>query len=262
MIACLALLIPALVGVSGCTPGTAAPAGAAKASPGLTVAGPAPSEPPSTVSLSASDGVHLTGRWYGRGSTVIVLAHMGNDENSQDDWAPLARTLAGEGWSVLTFNRRGVCSPDGACSDGPSGYADAWKDVVGAIAFARAQGGTTVVAGGASIGATASLYAVAHAHAAVEGLMWVAGTLNDSWSTVDESEVRAMRVPLLVICATDDRFEVGPDATTLAGWANQPVSVHMVPGRQHGTELWTVGTAAQRAELDQVVVTFVRGLAG
>lgn len=114
------------------------------------------------VTFEASDGVKLVGRILGDGEVAIVLAHMGRSEDTQADWYRLARVLAERGYTALTYNRRGVCSRLGReCSGGPDDYAASWKDVVGASDFVRARGVTDVVRIGASIGAMASLHALA-----------------------------------------------------------------------------------------------------
>ena len=46
----------------------------------------------------------------GHGRAAVVLAHMGNRTDNESDWYPLARRLAREGYLVLTYNRRAVCT--------------------------------------------------------------------------------------------------------------------------------------------------------
>jgi len=85
---------------------------------------------------------------------------MGRPGDTQADWFPPARALAGGGYTALTYNRRGVCSVVGQeCSAGPDDYASSWKDVVGASDFIRSRCTTTVVLIGASIGAMSMLHA-------------------------------------------------------------------------------------------------------
>jgi pimeloyl-ACP methyl ester carboxylesterase len=209
------------------------------------------------VHFDASDGLHLTGRVFGTGSTTIVLAHMGNTGNSQDDWHVLVPKLVAKGFTVLTYNRRGVCSGDGECSGSASGYGSAWKDVVGAVAFAKAHGATRVIVGGASIGAMASLYAVLQEHLDVAGLMWIAGLVNESGYSFDAGQVAGLTVPILIVSAIDDRGGAGPDAQTLYGWAPQPKTLVMIPGRWHGTEVWTAGDAAAQQTFEDAILEFV-----
>jgi hypothetical protein len=47
----------------------------------------------------------LEGRLFGFGAVEVVLAHMGDGDQSQ--WLEIAGLLATNGYLVLTFNRRG-----------------------------------------------------------------------------------------------------------------------------------------------------------
>jgi pimeloyl-ACP methyl ester carboxylesterase len=208
------------------------------------------------VRFLALDCVELSGRWFGEGSTVVVLAHMGNEGNSQEDWRHAAELLADHGIAVLTFNRRSSCSGPDECSERTGGYGEHWRDVVGAAAYARARGATKVIVGGASIGAMASLEAVLSGGVEADGVIWAAGLINEAGYSFSEAEVAGIAAPILVISAEDDRSGAGPDAHRLAEWATDPTLV-VVPGRLHGTELWTDGDPDVVAELDAAVLDFL-----
>ncbi|MEZ0239891.1 MAG: alpha/beta hydrolase, partial [Chloroflexota bacterium] len=190
--------------------------------------------------------------------TTIVLAHMGNSENSQDDWLVLVPRLVAKGFTVLTYNRRGVCSDDGECSGpAPIGYGNVWKDVVGAVSFAHARGAAKVIGGGASIGAMSSLYAVLAEHIEVAGLMWIAGLVNDQGYSFEAGQVAALGVPILIVSAVDDRSGAGDDAQQLYDWASEPKSLVMIPGRWHGTEVWTIDDVSAQRALEDAILDFV-----
>jgi hypothetical protein len=108
------------------------------------------------VGFRASDGVGLRCQLLGHGTAAVVLAHMGNAVSNEADWYPLARRLAREGYLVLTYNRRAVCSGENAhydCSAGANDWGKAWQDVVGAVRFVESRGACRVAVGGSSIGA-------------------------------------------------------------------------------------------------------------
>jgi hypothetical protein len=77
------------------------------------------------VAFRAGDGVGLRGRLFGRGTAAVVLAHTGNAVSNEADWYPLARRLAREGYLVLTYDRRAVCSGEKAHDDCSAG-ANVW----------------------------------------------------------------------------------------------------------------------------------------
>jgi len=112
---------------------------------------------------------------------------MGRGGDNQADWFPLAAALASDGYTVLTFDRRGVCV-DGiaGCSEGNPGYELAWRDVVGAVSFLEGRGFRRIFIGGASIGAMASLRAAEKLGDRVSGVIWVAG-LRDASSSAQTS---------------------------------------------------------------------------
>src|SRR5262245_21851334 len=131
---------------------TAPPASPAGASP--TVA------PAQDVGFDAADGGHRSGRWYGTGTTVVVLSNMGdNDPGAWDAFAPL---LAERGYGVLTYRFRDI-------RDTSASIAGTVADLTGAIAFVRGRGATRIVLIGASLGgmATAKVAGTAGAAAIV-----------------------------------------------------------------------------------------------
>ena len=116
------------------------------------------------VGFRAGDGVGLRGRLFGHGRAAVVLAHMGNLPDNESDWYPLARRLAREGYLVLAYNRRAVCTGEKRkydCSDGGNDFGKSWQDVVGAARFVQSQGAKQVALAGSSIGGTAVVYAAA-----------------------------------------------------------------------------------------------------
>jgi pimeloyl-ACP methyl ester carboxylesterase len=145
------------------------------------------------VTFEASDGVKLVGRIFGDGEVGVVLAHMGRWEDTQADWYRLARALAERGYTALTYNRRGVCSgPGRECSGGPDDYATSWKDVVGASGFVRARGATDVVLIGASIGAMASLHALATRSVEAAALIEICGVNHRSGYDFSRKQLEAL----------------------------------------------------------------------
>src|SRR5574341_707994 len=108
--------------------------------------------PHSHVAFPATDGVTLRGRFWARGKTVVVLAHMlGTDQSS---WGDLAGHLAARGYTVLTFDFRGVGESSGRFVIGHLA-----RDTLGAVRFVRRRDPTKIVLIGASMGGTAALMA-------------------------------------------------------------------------------------------------------
>jgi dienelactone hydrolase len=157
--------------------------------------------------------VRLGGQLFTGGSTWVVLAHMGRPGDSMVDWLPAAASLVRKGYTVLVFNRRGVC-PGGAagCSEGVDDYATSWRDVVGADSFARRNGARRIVLGGASIGAMATLRAVLRRDLDAAGIIWFGGLLNASGYRFTKSEVQNLATPLLALSTREDPYAAAASA--------------------------------------------------
>ena len=161
----------------------------------------------------ASDGVPLDGRLFGKGDEGVVLVHMGRPGDTQADWAGLARVLAGKGYLVLTYNRRGICPRRGAgCSKGFDSYEESWRDVVGAVRFLRERGARKTVVVGASIGAMSSLYAASEGKIRPAALIEFAGINNASGYSFDRPQIHRISGLKVFLSARQDVYGGGEAA--------------------------------------------------
>jgi pimeloyl-ACP methyl ester carboxylesterase len=209
------------------------------------------------VSFRSSDGILLGGRLFGSGPTAVVLAHMGREGDSQTDWFPVAARLASEGFSVLTFNRRGVC-PGGlaGCSRGDDVLFESWRDILGAIAFVRERGARSILVGGASIGSMASLYALERASPDVAGFMWVSGVDFGSGYDFRRGDVARVGGPKLFISGVDD-VDAAASARRLYRYASGPKVLRLLPTGEHGTDMLSSAPSDVQRALIGSIVRFV-----
>jgi pimeloyl-ACP methyl ester carboxylesterase len=209
------------------------------------------------VHFRASDGVLLDGRLFGDGADGVVLVHMGRPEDSQADWAGMARVLADKGFLVLTYDRRGVCPRHGAgCSNGLDSYESSWRDVVGAVRFLRGKGARKTVVAGASIGAMASLYAVSEQKIRPAGLIEFAGINHASGYGFDRAQIRRIKCPKLFLSARQDVYGGGQAAREWFRWASPPRRLVLVPGGEHGTDILRADNP-QRQHVEAIIAGFV-----
>jgi uncharacterized protein len=209
------------------------------------------------VTFEASDGVKLAGRIFGDGEVGVVLAHMGRWEDTQADWYRLARALAERGYTALTYNRRGVCSgPGRECSGGPDDYATSWKDVVGASGFVRARGATDVVLIGASIGAMASLHALATRSVEAAALIEIGGVNHRSGYDFSRKQLEALEGDKLFVSSADDTYGAADAAREWHGWVREPKQLAILPGNAHGTDMLVDGQPTAKP-LMEVLLTFL-----
>ena len=199
-------------------------------------------------------GVRLEGRLFGSGDVGVALAHMGAGD--QSEWWGLAGLLAGEGYLVVTYNRRGNCpGGDRGCSSGDA--TGGWKDLAPIVDLLRAEGADRVVVGGASQGAMESLYALSQGLDA-DGLIWVAGV--DLYQGVRVTEqVEGVRVPKLLLAGEFDD-EAAALLPELEAAAPPPTEAVLVETGEHGTDILAFGDVEDADAFRQAVLDFLAGI--
>jgi dienelactone hydrolase len=188
------------------------------------------------------------------------MAHMGNRNNSQSDWYPLARRLAGEGYMVLTYNRRAVCSGGQSrydCSAGVDDSGKSWQDVIGAVSFAERQGARRVAVVGASIGGTSALYAAKTGRIHPAALISLAGVNYISSYSLTPEDLRRIGGAKLFVTGRDDPDGPVRSARQWTAWARQPKRLVLLDSRLHGTDMLARGQPT-RAPLTALIVRFLR----
>lgn len=214
-------------------------------SPTTTAAPPVPSGSYEDVEFAALDGEVRSGRLFGddsAGPVGVVLSHMGRSGDGQDDWAAFALELAERGHRVLTYDRR-------------SDMDDGWQDVLGAAAYLRDAGAERVVAGGASLGAMASLHAATQPEASLDGVIWLAGVLDGEY-TFAQADVAALACPMVLLSGDRDGYGAADDTRQLHEWVTAPNELVIVDSDRHGTDVLLDGGPAAD-ELAQAMLAFV-----
>lgn len=178
------------------------------------------------VEFESADGIPLCGRHYGNGEVTVVLAHM--RPSDQESWAPLAETLAEEGYSAFTFNFRGY-APSGG--DRELGLID--LDLGGALDYLATLGVERPVLVGASMGGTAAVKVAANRD--VAGVIAYSAPKDIEGLSAVEFIDRAT-APLLVVVAEDDT-SARLDGAAIYDAANEPKLFEVYTGGEHGTDL-------------------------
>jgi esterase/lipase len=179
------------------------------------------------VSFTTSDGVLLRGHLYGEGKTGVILAHMYPAD--QSDWTDFAQVLAAHGYQALTFDFRGFTE-----SEGTSGTEHAGTDLLAAYQFMRPRVSRIFIAG-ASLGAEAAI--LVGAREDVAGLILISVPTSFGGITVTES-IRHVRAPVLFATSADDPLVSGqPEILYRLAQATKTKSMHVYPGRAHGTAI-------------------------
>ncbi len=219
-----------------------------------------------TVTFTTDDDVTLAGTLFGQGTTAVILAHQGTPNADQTTWQPFARLLAEHGYTALTFDFRGVGQ-----SKGTLRYGDLGLDVKAATQFLRGRGYNQIVCAGASMGGTACIYNAAHADAAHAdaahdkylGLIILASTMTagsggDSLHITDDDLARLTQ-PKVFIAAEGDYYTVVNDTKRMAEKSPDPKTLLLLPGTQHGTNLFNTAAGEQ---LTASMLEFLKNLPG
>ena len=185
---------------------------------------------------------------------------MGNRLSNQADWYPLARRLAREGYLVLTYNRRGICTGETRrydCSGEPNDYGTSWRDVIGAVAFVRSRGATRVAVAGASIGGTASVFAASTGRIRPDALISLAGVNHISTYSMDRADVQRIGGAKLFVSGRRDPGGAADSARELHGWAREPKRLVLLDSDLHGTDMLDRRQRTARP-LTNLIVRFIR----
>jgi dienelactone hydrolase/predicted small lipoprotein YifL len=199
------------------------------------------------VEFAARDGELRSGRLFGDGDVAIVLSHMGRSGDSQQDWAPFARELADHGYQTLTYERR-------------STLGEVWLDVLGAVDYMRAGGTEKVIAGGASIGAMASLHAAEQPDTQIDAVIWLAGVLRNRGYHFQQADVSEIACPMLLISGDQDSYGAADDTRQLHDWATAPSELVILDSQRHGTDILAEGDPNANA-LTHAMLDFIEHIA-
>lgn len=189
---------------------------------------------PAHVTFRSADGVTLRGHLWAGGPTAVVFSHMYG--TTESIWFDLAGVLAAQGYTVLTFDFRGV-----GRSSGRLVIAQVYRDTLAAAQFIRARGPQRIILAGASMGGTASI--VAAGHTKVDGLIVIASGLRFRGLDV-RPQLGALRMPKLFIVGSQDA-PFNQSVRTMYDLAPQPKRVLVVPTALHGTYMFQVARHRQ-----------------
>lgn len=194
--------------------------------------------------FSTSDQLVLRGQRQGNGPRWIILVH--DEGQDLDSWRELSGELAGNGFTVLSFDLRGH-----GASDDSWDAAGAPVDVLAAMSFAQSEGASAVGLVGSGVGATACLVAAANRAARA----FVAISAPATTSTVEAAQL--VSCPKLFIVGSWDeaaRREAEELYNRSAGWG----LLSLVPLPLQGTDLLQSDWGASvRASIERFLRNYV-----
>ncbi|GIF48096.1 alpha/beta hydrolase family protein [Asanoa ferruginea] len=238
IVACAAALTLLLAGCGGDDGGTTAAAAPSPTGPvpGGECPGMAEGVGAKPVHFGAAGATNLAGLIGGTGTAGVVLAHQAEANLCQ--WILGFNELIGKGYKVLAFDFHG----HGASESSEVGFDD---DVVAAAATLRADGATSIVLIGASMGGTFSVAAAPKITPPVAGVVSVSAPL--AYAGVSAQQAAAtLSVPVLYVANENDGI-IGDAATELkaASTASPDAQALVTSGAIHGVPLVIEGGDAK-----------------
>lgn len=203
---------------------------------------------PTHVTFRSADGVTLRGHLWAGGPTAVVFSHMYG--TTELIWFDLAGVLAAQGYTVLTFDFRGV-----GRSSGRLVIAQVYRDTLAAMQFIRARGPQRIVLAGASMGGTASI--VAAGHTKVDGLVVIASGMRFQGLDV-RPHLGTLRMPKLFVVGSRDA-PFNQSVRTMYDLTLEPKRLLVVPTALHGTYMFQV--ARHRAAIYAAITESLRQIA-
>jgi pimeloyl-ACP methyl ester carboxylesterase len=223
----LALVV--VLALAGCDGGSAASPAAAP-SPDRPVAGAdcpgmAAGVNGRNVRFGVAGADNLAGIIGGTGSTGIVLSHMSDGNVCQ--WILSFNELIEKGYKVLAYDSHG----SGVSDSAEVGFE---QDVLAAAETLRADGATSIVLMGASLGGASSVVAATLISPPVTAVVAVSAPLAFGGVSAQEAAPR-LKVPVLYVAQADDRL-FGDAARQLAeaSTAAPDARFLVTPGTVHG----------------------------
>jgi pimeloyl-ACP methyl ester carboxylesterase len=188
------------------------------------------------VHFGVDGATNLAGLVGGDGTAGVVLAHQAEADLCQ--WILGFNELIGKGYRVLAFDFHG----HGASESSEAGFDD---DVVAAAATLRAQGATSVVLIGASMGGTFSIAAASKITPPVAGVVSVSAPLAYGGVSAQQA-APAVAVPALYLANQDDGL-IGDAATEFKqiSTASPDAQALVTSGAVHGVPLVIEGGDAR-----------------
>jgi pimeloyl-ACP methyl ester carboxylesterase len=183
------------------------------------------------ISFPTEDRGIIYADLYGEGDRGVVLAHGG--QFNKESWQPQAQYLARAGFRVLAFDFRGFGQSHGP-GDSELYTAPMRLDVLAAVRYLRSRGAKTVAVVGASFGGSAAADAcIASQPGEIDRLVLLAAE--------PDGPADKIKVPLLVIVASDDTSGSGPRLPRIRRWfdkAPQPKELLVLNGSAHAQFLF------------------------
>jgi alpha/beta superfamily hydrolase len=186
------------------------------------------------VTFTTTDGIPIAATLFGDGQPAILMLHMGKGAatgNDQQDWHPLARRLAAQGFSALTVDFRGRGASGGDFENDPVAL-----DARAALDFLHQQGHSSYVCVGAGVGGTTCM--VLALEDPPEGMIIMSSSLSVGPNNqVNEADLAKFGMPKLLIYGEKDAFGFPQAMQDIYRRSAEPRFLFTCDSAAHGSDL-------------------------
>ena len=207
------------------------------------------------INFTTSDGLNINGKIYrGGGNLAVLFTHQRGPGMNQKSWQYFAEELAAKGYTVATFNFRGIGKSDGDINMMENLVVE---DTLAAIEYLNAEGFDRIVCIGAETGGTSCLEA-AQTHA-LDGVVAITAVLSLGEPTsISDEDLQNLDMPKLFIYSEDNPFERIPEhMQRMYELSPEPKELVVFPGEAHGTNMFF---ASYKDEFRQKLIDFLQGI--
>lgn len=204
------------------------------------------------INLLTSDGLSINGLLFRNpGDQSIILAHQRGQGFNQKSWRYFGEELAAKGYTVLTFDFRGIGKSEGDINLMENMVVE---DTLTAIDFLKNEGYHKVICVGAETGGTACLEAAQSQD--LLGVIAITAVLSLGEPTsISNEDLANLDIPKLFIYSENNQFERIPsDMQSMYNLSPEPKNLVVFPGEAHGTEMLL---ASYKEEFRQLILNFI-----
>ena len=205
--------------------------------------------PEGPLVIPLTEKINLAGSIFGSGTTAIVLAHSFVAGQNRSQLAPLARKLATEGFTVVTYDARGYGE-----TPGPPVYHKVDAEARAVLSLLRKRGFSRIGIMGVGLGGLAIVKQGSEPE--VVGMVLISTPTSAGRLRFDPSDVAGTTYPKLFIAAEKDFGNSRPFAAMaqqMHDAASKPRAIRIYPGAAHSMAMFETDYADK---LDELILRF------
>ena len=199
------------------------------------------------VTFITEDDVKISGNIFGTGKKWVILTHM--LQADQQSWFDFAEFLKENGYTVLTYDLRGIGRSGGSMYQ--KGVENIFLDLEAALDFVRQYNPEKIFLIGAVVGGTSSLKVASKEP--VDGVVSISGLEEYQGLSVIDEIVNVAPPKLFIVSSGDPNVE---STDTLYEKSPNPKDIQVLEGNELGTSMLK-DTSENSEKVKQIILDFL-----